>query len=210
MFTVSGTNNTFSGGVLIEQGTLVVAGSAALGPASNTVLLADGNTSGRNDGTAALLIAGSYSVPNPLHVQNNNNNGVYIGGSTANNSTFSGTLALDRAASLLAASGGTATFSGVLSGAGGVTAGAAGFPGSVVLSASDTYSGGTTVAYGTLALSGSGALVAPPERRRWSRSTAGPAWPRWPAGTPIRSPLRLRSTARWPPPSTARWPSRTP
>jgi autotransporter-associated beta strand protein len=155
--TVSGTNNTFSGGVAITQGTLVVASSGAMGPASNTITLNDGNTAGTNDGQSALLIGGPYTVPNAINVTNNGN-GSYLGGNTANSSVFSGPITLGKTATLVAASGGTATFAKAISGAGGVVVGAApgavNYNGTVALSGNNSYTGGTTVAYGTLAMSG--------------------------------------------------------
>ncbi len=80
-------------------------------------------------------------------------------GSTANlNSTYSGTVALgkDTTFTSLATGGNKTTFSGAISGAGGVlkTAGA----GTVEFSAANGYTGGTTVSLGTLQVTGSGTL----------------------------------------------------
>ena len=155
VFTMSG-SNSFNGGVRINQGTLALASSAALG--NNSVFIDDDYTANTNDGSTALLIHGAYTIPNPVTVDVYGN-GTYLGGNTADSSTFSGPVSLGKTATLLAASGGTANFSGVLSGAGGVTVGFPGYTGTVALGGSDTYSGGTTVAYGTLALTGSGAIA---------------------------------------------------
>jgi autotransporter-associated beta strand protein len=167
--TLSGSNTL--GSIQIEQGILAVASSAALGASGNTVALGSGNTGG----DMGLVIAGSYTVPNPITVNNNGNSGIYLGGITAASSTFSGPITLNhKTVTLVAAPGGTATFSNVIADAprtwdnnaqawtyypGSVVAGAGGSTGSVVLSGSNVYTGGTTVAYGTLALSGSGALA---------------------------------------------------
>jgi autotransporter-associated beta strand protein len=150
-------SNSFANNDLISQGTLIVASSAALGSAANPVTLNDGNTN-VNDQTTALLIAGSYTVPNAINVTANGNGGSYLGGNTANSSVFSGPITLGKAATLVAASGGTVTFANAITGGNGVTIGAApgavNYNGTVVLSGSNSYTGGTTVAYGTLALSG--------------------------------------------------------
>jgi autotransporter-associated beta strand protein len=180
--TLSG-SNTFTGGVLISQGTLLVASSAALGPPSNAVTLNDppntaigtsqdptnalGTTqdpwgyksgAGETDQISALLIGGPYTVPNPIHVQAYGN-GSYLGGNTASSATFSGPITLDQTTTLVAAPGGTIAFSNTISGAGGVVVGASGYTGTVILSGPNAYTGGTTlVSGGTLALGNSGAL----------------------------------------------------
>jgi autotransporter-associated beta strand protein len=159
VFTVSG-SGSFTGGVVISQGTMVLGSSAALG--GNTVTMADGNTNGTGNGTsdhiAALLIGGPYTVGNPITVSTSTSSGIYIGGNTANSSTFSGAIGLGQTTHLVAAPLGTATFANAISGSGGVVAGLPGYTGTVALAAANTYTGGTTVAYGTLALSGLGGL----------------------------------------------------
>jgi autotransporter-associated beta strand protein len=162
--TLSG-NNTFDTGVTISQGTLVAASPTALGLSSNPVTLNDGNTNNNNDQSTALLIGGPFTVPNAINATNNGNGTTYLGGNTANSSAFSGAIALGKTATLVAASGGTATFANAISGAGGVVVGAApgavNYNGTVVLGGSNTYTGGTAVNYGTLALAGSGAIAGP-------------------------------------------------
>jgi autotransporter-associated beta strand protein len=149
--TLSGAN-TFSDPLTISQGTLIAANSAAL--SSGTVTLGDGNTNNNNDHSTALLIGGPYTISNAIHVTANGNGGSYLGGNTANSSVFTGPIALDQTATLVAAPGGTATFANAITGAGGVVVGAVNYNGTVVLGASNSYTGGTTVTYGTLALSG--------------------------------------------------------
>ncbi|MGA0111684.1 MAG: autotransporter-associated beta strand repeat-containing protein, partial [Chthoniobacterales bacterium] len=73
-----------------------------------------------------------------------------IGSETENATvTYSGTVSLDSSAILTAASGGSTTFSGAISGTNGITKAGAG---TVTLSAANTYSGGTTISAGVLAV----------------------------------------------------------
>jgi autotransporter-associated beta strand protein len=75
---------------------------------------------------------------------------VSIGSETENATvTYSGTVSLDSSAVLTAATGGSTTFSGAISGTNGVTKAGAG---TVTLSAANTYSGGTTISAGVLAV----------------------------------------------------------
>lgn len=80
------------------------------------------------------------------------------GTNTYNLGGLQGSRSLANAGNRLAvgSNGGSTTFSGVLSGAGGLTKQGAG---SLTLSASNTYTGPTDVTAGTLALSGAGSLV---------------------------------------------------
>jgi autotransporter-associated beta strand protein len=155
--TLSGANN-FTDAITISQGTLIAASPTALGLSTNLVTMNDGNTNNNNDHSTALLISGNNTVPNPIYVTNNGNAGTYLGGATANSSTFTGPITLGQSATLVAAPGGIANFATAISGAGGVVVGDSGYTGTVVLSGSNTYTGGTTVAYGTL--TGSGTITA--------------------------------------------------
>ena len=88
--------------MVISQGTLVVGNGKRLG--SNAVTINDGNTTQNpygyewwgSDHSTGLLTGGSNTVPNAVHVTNNGNGTSYLGGNTANSSTFSGPITLDK------------------------------------------------------------------------------------------------------------------
>jgi autotransporter-associated beta strand protein len=147
---LSGTN-TYSGTTTISIGTLIVGTNApsgaagALGNATSAVLV--GATSGAPS-SAALLTGGAFTIARAITVQSGNVGSATLGGSTADASSFTGNITLNKTATLAAATGGTATFStGVISGSGGLTVVG---PGSVVLSGANTYTGVTSVTGGTL------------------------------------------------------------
>lgn len=160
--------NTYTGDTRIGSGTVVVnanspSGAAgAFGNATSAVEVGFGNVAA--DGAINLLIGtGGVTIGRNLNVSpltsSTTTHAVTLGGSnTSGIATFSGNIALGAttarttAVSLTAASGGTVTFSGVLSnGAGGssVPINKIG-SGTVNLTAANTYSGGTTVSAGTL------------------------------------------------------------
>ena len=62
-------------------------------------------------------------MPNAIHVTNNGTGTSYLGVNMANSSTFSGPITLDKTTTLVAAPGGTVTFSNTISGGGGVGGG---------------------------------------------------------------------------------------
>jgi autotransporter-associated beta strand protein len=173
VFTLSGNNTLTAGQVVISHGTLVVGSAGALDATNLPQIVLNDNQSytwvnnwgytPNSDASTALLIGGPYTVANSIHVTANGNGTSYLGGNTTNSSTFSGPIQLDRSATLVAASGGTATFAGPIGGGGGVTVGAApgtvaNYNGTVVMSASNSYSGDTTVAYGNLVVNGTGVI----------------------------------------------------
>ncbi|MEI6239407.1 MAG: autotransporter-associated beta strand repeat-containing protein [Planctomycetia bacterium] len=84
-----------------------------------------------------------------------------LGIDTAGATTFSGNIVNNNVATLTAVAGGTATFSGIISGAGSFTKTG---DGTVIISGSNSYGGGTTVSAGTLQAGnayafGTGAIV---------------------------------------------------
>ncbi|MFH1044538.1 MAG: autotransporter-associated beta strand repeat-containing protein, partial [Pseudomonadota bacterium] len=147
-WTLSGAN-IYTGVTTINEGTLVVgadapSGSAgALGNAASAVLL--GDTTG--SASAMLLTGGAFTVGRDVTVQAGNSGTMRIGGNTAASSTFSGGVTLNKDVTLMAVSG-TTTFSGVISGAGGVSKTGGG---TVYLNQpANTYTGATWIAQGTL------------------------------------------------------------
>ena len=103
------------------------------------------------------MINGAYTVARPITV-NATAGPTTLGGIAAAASTFSGPVTLNEIVTLSAAASGSVTFSGGISGTGGVTAVSPG-NGNVVLSATNSYSGATTVSSGQLTLAYSGAIT---------------------------------------------------
>ncbi len=155
--------NTYTGTTTINQGTLIVGANApsgsagALGNATSAVVIGQASTSNN----ASLLIGGAFTVARNITVTSSDTGTITLGGSTAAASVFSGTIAATKAVTLAAAAGGTVTFasSAVISGTGPVTATG---PGMVILSATNTYTGATTISGGILSISADANLGAVP------------------------------------------------
>lgn len=118
---VDSPSSTFTGRNIVRRGTLLVGadapqgGPGALGNSSSPVQLGDANSGVDR----ALLTYGAVAIGRNIDV--GNNPGIpFLGGYTADVSTFSGNINLQRAVDLTAASGGRVEFTGVLSGTGGV------------------------------------------------------------------------------------------
>jgi autotransporter-associated beta strand protein len=130
--------NSYTGGTTLSAGTLTAGNNSALG--SGTLTLQAGTLSASG---------GAVSLANPVTVAGN----VTIGGSSA--MTLSGALTLTGNRTLTVSNTGLTTIAGAIgqstSGLGLTKAG----PGTLVLSASNTYTGLTTVSGGTLLVNGS-------------------------------------------------------
>lgn len=137
MLTLSGAN-TFSGNVQINNGTVRLSGSGTLGSSSNTITFF---SAGKLDLYGTHQIIGGLSGPGTIF-----NNLIAsaatltIGHGNATGSTFSGSIADNTS--------GTGTVAVVKTGTGTMT-----------LSGANTYSGGTTIASGTLELGAANALL---------------------------------------------------
>jgi len=146
--------NTYTGGTIISQGTLVAGvsnvttTSGAFGPKANGVTLGDSSTG--TSSPTLLINAGGITVANPITVANFGTTDTIGGTNTNGTATYSGNITLQKAVTFTAASGGTVAMAGLVSGSGfAVTKAGAG---AVILSnaAGNTYGGGTTVSAGTL------------------------------------------------------------
>jgi autotransporter-associated beta strand protein len=163
--TISNGYSTFSGATSISNGTLLLNASApqggtnvtgALGNAITAVTLGDASSASSDN--IALLTNGAVTVGRSITVNANNAAGTTkVGGNSAHDSTFSGTLTLNRETQFTAANGGTVTFSGaILGSSGAVTKTGAGTI--VLTNTNNSWSGGTTISDGTLRLGQSNTL----------------------------------------------------
>lgn len=161
--------NTYTGTTTISEGTIAVGvnsasgSNGALGKSSTAVVLNDAGT-GTSD-TALTIATSAVSVGRAITVANSGTGTTTIGGDTSLTSgtgTFSGVTTLNKSANLQAAGTANITFSGQLTGTGGITKVG---DGTVTLSStSNNYSGTTNIGTaggvtgGTLALGASSVL----------------------------------------------------
>jgi autotransporter-associated beta strand protein len=136
--------NTYSGGTTLNSGTLVLNNSTAIGTGALTI---NGGTLNNTSGTSITLTSNN--------TQNWNANFAFAGTNDLNLGT--GTVALGNSASrTITLTSGNLTVGGVISGASSslTKAGA----GTLRLTGSNSYSGGTTISAGILEIAGSGTL----------------------------------------------------
>lgn len=145
--------NMYTGATTVSNGTLLLGSNApvnyagSLGVSSTDVLL------GVSGGTSpvALLTNAAVRIGRGVSVVATTDGTSTLGGNAAVNSIFGGTVTLAKDAILSQAVGGNVTFSGRITGGFGIAVGSAGNAGTVELTAANNdYSGGTTVAFGTL------------------------------------------------------------
>ena len=123
--------NSYTGGTILNAGSLALSGSGTLGGASAAVTVVGGTF----DLGATSPALGTVSLSGPGTIQN----GTLLASSLVGTNTS-----------------GTATVAATVGGTGTVTMNGTG--GTLTLTAANSYTGGTTVSAGTLALSGSGTL----------------------------------------------------
>lgn len=143
--------STYTGDTIINGGYVYVAGNVTpgvdgpLGNSSNAITL--GNTSGSIK--AGLFINGAYTVSRDITVQAGSSGKAYLGTKgSSSNGVFSGNIILNRDVSLSTyTTGYLTTFSGVISGTGGVIAEMVdgNWRGNVTLTNTNTYTGNTSV-----------------------------------------------------------------
>ena len=135
-------SNSFSGGLTVTDGTVVVSNNSALG--SGTLTL------GFASDVAALLAGSAVTVSSPIVVASGSGGSSTLGATIASGTAqFSGNVNLESYLLLNAAAGGTVRLSGSISGSGGLTTTG---PGVLVLSGSNNFTGLTTVSAGKLIL----------------------------------------------------------
>ena len=167
MLTLSG-SNSYSGGTVLSGGILAFSNTAAV-PSTGTITVSGGalvatpiysSTSPVMGWLNGGLIASNPSGVIALAGGSNDTESITLTGTSSRlslgaigSATFGGTLISSGSSYLLGGGGGTLTFNSSLGGNKALTVN-----GNVVLSASNTYSGATTVAAGNLQLTAPGAL----------------------------------------------------
>ena len=159
--------NTYIGGTLVAEGTLLLGHAGALGnPAAGAYVLV-GNRGGTAD--AALLTSAPVAIVRDIAVPVGSSGETTLGTVAAGTSAFSGDISVGaggetaaKVVNLHAAALGTVTFSGTINTADGytghLTLNKTG-PGTVVLDAANPYAGHTHVQDGVLGLSAAGQIV---------------------------------------------------
>lgn len=132
-------SNTYTGATSIYNGYLVAASDTAFGNATSAVTF-NGGSFGQ------LLASGTRTISRNI-TNSATGSTQTIGGLDAGAKTFSGAVTLTRGINVTAVPSGDVSFTGVLSGAGGVNMSGTG---TVILNNNNTYTGATTVANGTL------------------------------------------------------------
>ncbi len=131
--------NTYTGATNIYNGYVVAASDTAFGGATSAVTF--------NGTSFAQILASGTRTINRAITNSATGSTQTVGGLDTGAKTFSGAVTLTRGINVTALPGGDVSFTGVMSGAGGVTMAGTG---TVILSNSNTYTGATTVANGTL------------------------------------------------------------
>jgi hypothetical protein len=154
----------FTGGFTLDAGTVIAKGTTGLGSGAGNTLTLNGGTVASN----ATRIFDNTRFPVGITIGGNVQFGemstvVSLANSTANLS-FANNVSLGSSLrTLTLGNGGITTFSGVISGSGGlIFAANANGTGKFVLTGVNTYTGNTTISSGRLALSGSGSIATSP------------------------------------------------
>jgi len=151
------TSNPFASGLTLASGSVVAKASGALGNnGSGTVYL--GDTTGAANADLGLGVGGVFN--NTLAVQAGNSGSAQLDNYVNYSPTWAGGITLNHDLTLsTAANANSLTVSGNISGTGALTVSSGGSP--IILSGTNTYSGPTWIASGTLMLSNRGSLASP-------------------------------------------------
>jgi autotransporter-associated beta strand protein len=154
----------YQGVTTVQNGTLLLTGNDIVGNARDTYVLGNSSyTQAVQIGTAStpataqlsFLTDAAVTINHNLSV-NNYGGPIYLGGASANPSTFNSAISLAKSVFLTSAAGGVVNFTGMITGIGGITASGAG---TVNLSGADSYNGTTNVTSGAaLVIAAAGAL----------------------------------------------------
>lgn len=156
--TYTGTTTISSSTVLLD--TNAPSGSpGAFGNSTSAVVLGDASTGSTLIG---LISDAAITVDRDIHVTNNGTGTVNIGASDplSTSSTFNGNIQIDRDITIYTGNSNTATFNGVISGAGGIGRNGNSYN-VAIFNGTNTYTGATDIAYGFIYL-GSDALLSTP------------------------------------------------
>ena len=117
----SGLNPSGANSIYIDTGTVYLNHNSAGGASGKAIDLGSG-VAGGSGTTASLYAIGGRTIANSITIQGENSSTLNIGSdSTANDNTFSGSVTIEKTANFNAGGSRTVTFSGGLSGAGGIT-----------------------------------------------------------------------------------------
>ncbi|MEI8341089.1 MAG: autotransporter-associated beta strand repeat-containing protein [Verrucomicrobiota bacterium] len=143
-----GGNNTWTGGLYIDNGTVNLSGSIA----ASQVDVGTAGTDTASDAAFNLSAAGGQTVSQNINVQTNTGAGhrTINFNNTSGTAILSGTVTLNKTATFSNATA-NASITGIATGAGGLTKSGAG---TLTLTATNTYTGATTVSAGKLVVSG--------------------------------------------------------
>jgi autotransporter-associated beta strand protein len=184
--------NTYTGTTTLSNGTVYlgtsvpIAGAGALGNDSSSIILSGGNNN------IALQTSAGVTIARDIDVVAGGSGTVTIGSDAAAHTFWTGNISLGKNTRLTGSTASRATFSGILSGAGGVdvtTAAIGGAAGTVVLTGLNTYTGQTRVIDGTLLLTANAPNGAP-----GSLGNATSAIEMGTAATPAAKPITLKAT----------------
>ena len=159
--TLSGSNNTFAGGLFIDSGVVNLSGGALSG---GSVLHIGGGVNGGatngNDATLRISAASTYGRNLTINAETNTSgvsgNRILEFAQASGAATLSGTVALEKTLNANVTNADTTgVLSGNISGAGGLTKSGSG---SLVLSGSNSFAGNVTVSSGTVALTNGNAI----------------------------------------------------
>jgi autotransporter-associated beta strand protein len=150
---LSNGGSSYGGGTIVSNGVLQILNGGALGP--GTITYGDANTGSNN---LQLQLNATIANTRSFHFTNTGGNVTINSVSGQNmNGAIQGSILIDRGIAISASGNNTSiiTISGVISGVGSVRTSSASST-RVVFTGANLYSGGTTVASGTLRVSGSG------------------------------------------------------